>query len=98
MQQLAGLRASVSRRDFTGLEDSAMELKSLVYKRDYTSESGGDLTALQAQIAKLTGGHQQSSEQILPGYLRRLYRPFRHLFRAGGRVRGAPHPPPPWRP
>ena len=54
MQQLAGLRASVSRRDFTGLEDSAMELKGLVYKRDYTSESGGDLTALQAQIAKLT--------------------------------------------
>ena len=72
MQQLAGLRASVARRDFTGLEDSAMELKSLVYKRDYSAASGGDLTGIQAavqsldaSIGALTAASSQDTSAVL---------------------------------
>lgn len=53
MTELTDLRASVSARDFTGLEDNTLKLKSLVYQRDYTYESGGDAAGLQAQIAAL---------------------------------------------
>lgn len=53
MTSLAGLRTSVAERSFTSLEEDVMNLKSLVYKRDYTYDSGGDLTALQARAAAL---------------------------------------------
>lgn len=71
MEQLAGLRASVSRRDFTSLEDEAMELKSLVYKRDYSAATGGDLSgiqaavqALDASIAALTAASSQDTSAV----------------------------------
>lgn len=53
MKELGELRASVAGRSFTSLEDEVMNLKSLVYKRDYTYDSGGDLTALQARAQAL---------------------------------------------
>lgn len=53
MKELGELRASVAGRSFTSLEDEVMNLKSLVYKRDYTYDSGGDLTALQARAQSL---------------------------------------------
>jgi putative membrane fusion protein len=54
MTGLTQLRAAVSSRDFTRLEDETLKLKSLVYQRDYTYESGGDAAGLQAKIAELS--------------------------------------------
>lgn len=54
MTELISLRAAVSDRDFTGLEDDTLKLKSLVYQRDYTYESGGDAAGLQAKIADIS--------------------------------------------
>lgn len=51
MAGLTSLHAAVSSRDFTRLEEEALGLKSLVYQRDYTYESGGDAAGLQALIA-----------------------------------------------
>ncbi len=54
MTELTGLRAAVTARDFTSLEEDTLKLKSLVYQRDYTYESGGDAAGLQALAASLT--------------------------------------------
>jgi len=54
MAELTSLRASVSSRDFTSLEDDSLKLKSLVYQRDYTYESGGDAAGLQTRIADIS--------------------------------------------
>lgn len=54
MAELISLRAAVSDRDFTGLEDDTLKLKSLVYQRDYTYESGGDAAGLQAKITDIS--------------------------------------------
>lgn len=54
MAELTSLRASVSSRDFTSLEDDSLKLKSLVYQRDYTYESGGDAAGLQTKIADIS--------------------------------------------
>jgi len=71
IDQIAALRSTVSTRDFTDLEGDTLELKSLVYKRDYTLESGGDLAGIQtalsdldAQIAQLTAAAQQDTSSV----------------------------------
>lgn len=51
---LVELRASASNRDFTGLEEDALALRSLVYKRDFNQNGGGDAAGLAAQAAALT--------------------------------------------
>ncbi|WP_294552933.1 HlyD family efflux transporter periplasmic adaptor subunit [uncultured Pseudoflavonifractor sp.] len=51
LSQIASLRSSVAARDFTSLEDDTMELRALVYKRDYSST--GDITDLQNAKAEL---------------------------------------------
>lgn len=51
LTQITALRSSVASRDFTNLEDDTMELRTLVYKRDYSST--GDITALQTAKAEL---------------------------------------------
>lgn len=51
LDQIASLRSSVASRDFTQLEDDTMELRTLVYKRDYSST--GDITQLQSVKAEL---------------------------------------------
>lgn len=53
MENLVELKAAVAGRDFTSLEDDAMELKNLVFKRDYSYEGGGDLSGIQANIEAL---------------------------------------------
>ncbi len=71
MEGISQLRAAVAQRDFTGLEDHTMELKSLVYKREYSLASGGDLTGMQAtldglkaRIETLTASAQQDTTAI----------------------------------
>ena len=51
LTQIAALRSSVASRDFTKLEDDTMELRTLVYKRDYSST--GDVTQLQSAKTEL---------------------------------------------
>lgn len=51
LTQIAALRSSVASRDFTQLEDDTMELRTLVYKRDYSST--GDITELQSAKTEL---------------------------------------------
>lgn len=53
MTGLTDLRGSVAKRDFTSLEDETLKLKSLVYQRDFTNQSGGDLTQLEDKKAEL---------------------------------------------
>ena len=52
IQAIVELHAAVSAGDLTRLEDQTMELKSLVYKRDYTFSGTGEeaATAIQASI------------------------------------------------
>ncbi len=71
MEGISQLRAAVAQRDFTDLEDHTMELKSLVYKREYSLASGEDLTGMQAaldglkaQIETLTASAQQDTTSI----------------------------------
>lgn len=71
MEELAALRASVAGRDFTDLESQAMELKSLIYKREYSLTSGSDLTQMQAaldsvkaRIESLTATARQDTSTI----------------------------------
>ena len=70
LSQISSLRSSVASRDFTSLEDDTMELRSLVYKRDYSSN--GDITALQqkkadleAQIQTLTTAAGQDTTAVI---------------------------------
>ncbi len=51
LTQITALRSSVASRDFTNLENDTMELRTLVYKRDYSST--GDITALQTARTEL---------------------------------------------
>lgn len=53
MSEITALRAAVAQRDFTRLEDNTLKLKSLIYQRDYTYESGGDAAGLQEKITAL---------------------------------------------
>ncbi len=53
MTGLTDLRGAVARRDFTSLEDDTLKLKSLVYQRDFTYQSGGDTAELEAKKAEL---------------------------------------------
>lgn len=64
MTSITDLRASVAARNFTGLEDDTLKLKSLVYQRDYTYESGGDVAGLQARIDSLWQQHASLTGQI----------------------------------
>lgn len=70
LTQIAAIRSSVAARDFTQLEDDTMELRTLVYKRDYSST--GDVTDLQAaktelesQIQALTSAAGQDTTAVI---------------------------------
>lgn len=76
LDAIVSLRASVASGDLTGLESQAMELKSLVYKREYAytdgDQEGADSTAdLQAaldsvnsQISSLSSQAAQSTNRV----------------------------------
>lgn len=49
---IVALRAAVERRELTDLAGDALDLKSLVYKRD-NAYNGGDVTAVEAEISSL---------------------------------------------
>lgn len=70
LSRIASLRSSVAGRDFTSLEDDTMELRTLVYKRDYSST--GDISSLQAaktelesQIQTLTTAAGQDTTSVI---------------------------------
>ena len=48
---ISSLRASVASGDLTGLEDQALNLRSLVYQREYIFEEDGSMDALEAAIS-----------------------------------------------
>lgn len=54
LTEIVTLRVSSADRDFTALEDNALNLKSLVYKRDHTN-AGGDAAGIQESINTLNG-------------------------------------------
>lgn len=76
LDAIVSLRASVAEGDLTGLESQALELKSLIYKREYaytdTEEEGGDSTAsiqaaldsVNSQISALSAQAAQSTSRI----------------------------------
>ena len=76
LDAIVKLRAAVAEGDLTGLESQALELKSLVYKREYaytdTEEEGGDSTAsiqaaldsVNSQISALSAQAAQSTSRI----------------------------------
>ena len=76
LDAIVSLRASVAEGDLTGLESQAMELKSLIYKREYaytdTEEEGGDsaadlqaaLDSVNSQISALSAQAAQSTSRI----------------------------------
>lgn len=64
MNSLTTLRAGVAGRDFTDLEEDALTLKSLVYQRDYTFESGGDVAGLQSNIDQLGARRSELAGRI----------------------------------
>lgn len=77
LDAIVSLRASVAEGDLTGLESQAMELKSLIYKREYaytdTEEEGGDsaasiqaaLDSVNSQISALSAQAAQSTSRII---------------------------------
>lgn len=76
LDAIVSLRASVAEGDLTGLESQALELKSLIYKREYaytdTEEEGGDsaasiqaaLDSVNSQISALSAQAAQSTSRI----------------------------------
>lgn len=76
LDAIVSLRASVAEGNLTGLESQAMELKSLIYKREYaytdTEEEGGDsaadlqaaLDSVNSQISALSAQAAQSTSRI----------------------------------
>lgn len=52
---MADLKASVAAGNLTGLEEQTLNLKSLVYKREYTYGEAGSAEALEAAIAAKEG-------------------------------------------
>lgn len=78
LDAIVGLRGSVAAGDLTGLESQAMDLKSLVYKREY-AYTGGDeegestqsiqaaLDSVNSQISALSAQTAQSTSRITAG-------------------------------
>lgn len=70
MTALVTLRTTAASRDFTGLEDNALALKSLVYKRDCAFAGGSRadtqaaVAALEGQIAGLTAAAAQDTTAV----------------------------------
>ena len=76
LDAIVSLRASVAEGDLTGLESQVMELKSLIYKREYAytdiEEEGGDsaasiqaaLDSVNSQISALSAQAAQSTSRI----------------------------------
>lgn len=75
LDSIVALRASVASGDLTGLESQAMELKSLVYKREYAYGGTGDeensaasiqaaLDSVNSQISALSAQAAQSTSRI----------------------------------
>ena len=73
LDAIVGLRVSVTTGDLTNLENQSMELKSLIYKRDYTFEEGeGDtasgiqtsLDSVNSQISALSAQSAQSTSRV----------------------------------
>jgi len=71
ISSIVSLRSLAARGDLTGLEDSALQLRSMVFKRDYTygdTAAAGQLDQLiadkQAQLAELTRSLDQVSTTV----------------------------------
>lgn len=71
LSSMVSLRALTAQGDLTGLEDSALNLRTLVFKRDYTygdTEAAGQLGQLiagkQAQLDELTRSLSQVSRAV----------------------------------
>ena len=71
INSMTDLRASVAEGDLTSLESKSMELKSLVYRRDYTYGVNGEtgsiedaVAAVDAQIAALNAQARQDTAQV----------------------------------
>lgn len=60
---IVSLRSSVAAGDLTGLEDQTLNLKSLVYQREYTFGDAGSSEALTAAIAEKEAQIQALSSQ-----------------------------------
>lgn len=65
---IVSLRALAARGDLTSLEDSALNLRSMVFKRDYSFDDAGQLSALiadkQSQLAELNRSLNQASTTV----------------------------------
>ena len=71
IDSIVALRASVAVGDLTGLESETMNLKSLVYKRDYTYGQAGEalsieeaIQSVEAQISALTAQASQDTTRV----------------------------------
>ena len=78
IKAIAGLRWSAASGELTGLESQAMELKSLVYKREYTFSDSGEATdaaaaiqdsleQVEAEISQLTALAAQRTSRVTAG-------------------------------
>lgn len=69
IQSIVRLRAAVAQDDLAGLENDSLNLKSLVYRRDYTYGQAGGGASLEEAIARVDGQiaalAQQSGQDTL---------------------------------